>query len=439
LADEDLSAGGTLLCPGRDMCYSGVRRDIVPMGDRPSDDAPAPQDRTLLDPINADELKALREARARSRQDRSSAIAHQVVIGPDADEDFGNAKTRAIPVLPSFDSGGASLDAIGASPAKKLVPTSDLTDARPGKVPVRNDGDEAVTVLEVASNQVPKMRHPARTPVVDPATRPSISTPSIGANAPSAAVKSSVEGLAREPAPAAERSAKAPVEATSPKPEGFGTNTMMWMQAPELPGAAAKSGPVGVLATGDLFPRGREALKRRLGTIAAAGGVLTILGVFIAVGASGKERGVLELHTNPPRAHVIIDGDPFEQLTPMKLTLPAGMHKIDVSLEGHESYSFSLEVQPGEEPLRRDVELNPVSVPGKMTVSLAVQPVASNITFDGEVFAGRRSAKLANVDPRTAHTLKIESGGYVPIRETIPAGTLKESYTFVLQKEVESP
>src|SRR5262245_45281417 len=81
---------------------------------------PPPDDRTLLDPLNADELRALREARQKMQAAKGGpAVAHQVVIGPDSGEDIGDAPTRAMPSLPQFENPGASLEKIptGSMPA----------------------------------------------------------------------------------------------------------------------------------------------------------------------------------------------------------------------------------------------------------------------------------------------------------------------------------
>ncbi|MEO1339454.1 MAG: hypothetical protein AAFV29_27690, partial [Myxococcota bacterium] len=58
--------------------------------------------RTLLDPLSNDELRALREARQRMQAKKEpavSAVAHQIVIGPDTGDDIGDAPTRSPPVL----------------------------------------------------------------------------------------------------------------------------------------------------------------------------------------------------------------------------------------------------------------------------------------------------------------------------------------------------
>jgi hypothetical protein len=76
---------------------------------------PQTDDRTLLDPLSNDELKALREARQRMQAKKGSAVAHQIVIGPDSGEDIGDAPTRAMPALPTFES--------NATPGEDRSPT----------------------------------------------------------------------------------------------------------------------------------------------------------------------------------------------------------------------------------------------------------------------------------------------------------------------------
>jgi hypothetical protein len=71
-------------------------------------------DRTILDPLNAEELKALREARERFQKNAKSAI------GPDAGEDLGDAPTRSVGALPAFDKPGPALSSLGGN--AKLMP-----------------------------------------------------------------------------------------------------------------------------------------------------------------------------------------------------------------------------------------------------------------------------------------------------------------------------
>src|SRR5687767_3745143 len=84
---------------------------------------PATDDRTILDPLNADELRALREARERFQKQ----AAPRPVVGPDAgQQDIGDAPTRAMPAIPSFDnSPGVSLDSLSSTGPKIIA------DAKP--------------------------------------------------------------------------------------------------------------------------------------------------------------------------------------------------------------------------------------------------------------------------------------------------------------------
>src|SRR5262245_38024685 len=99
---------------------------------------PPSDDRTLLDPLNADELKALREARAKMQATKGGAVAHQVVIGRDGGEDIGDAPTRAMPQLPQFESKGSSLENLQTGGHKTVgtpQPSTPLQAAQPQPQP----------------------------------------------------------------------------------------------------------------------------------------------------------------------------------------------------------------------------------------------------------------------------------------------------------------
>jgi hypothetical protein len=324
---------------------------------------PPPDDRTLLDPLSNDELKALREARQRMQAKKG----HQIVIGPDQGEDIGDAPTRAMPALPSFEGGGVSLDKISTN-ANQPLPMD------------------------------PAERAPQE-PMSMPGTKPS---------------------------------APPNLPLTKPGVGGFGENTLLWMQPPKPPPEAQ------VLTTGDILPKvdKKTLMMRRLKTY----GALSLIGVVIVamlyVTTQSTKKGVIELHTTPPKAKVTINGHQSSEVTPMKLTLPAGSYEIEVELEGHAPHRFSTEIIGGEGDVqKKEIDLEPVSKPGLVTVSINVQPVGANITLDQTVHAGKRSLKVPNVDPNGSHKLIIEAGGYVKIEQDIPPGSLKADYNFVLQKE----
>ncbi len=337
---------------------------------------PPPDDRTLLDPLKPDELRALREARQRMEQQKKrSAVAHQVVIGPDAGDDIGDAPTRAMPALPSFDA-GISLEAIGT-------------------------GNGAA---------------------------PTAPAPKVEARSPPA------EG----PAPSGGSGAKDKKEDGPPQPgqPGFGENTLLWMAPPKVP----PGGAAPMITTGDLMGQANPKDKA-MRLLKTAVFVLVIVGVLAAVfaGMSSQERGIIELYTTPPKAKVTINGKVSPQQSPVKLTLPSGTHEFVLSLEGYEPHKMSVEVQPGEKSVRKDVDLVPISKPGLLTVSIDVSPIASKIVVDDQIALGKRSVKLANLDPKKPHKITVEAGGYVKIEQMIPAGKLKASYNFVLQRDKGTP
>lgn len=325
-------------------------------------------DRTILDPLNAEELKALREARERFQKN-----ARGGGIGPDTGEDLGDAPTRSVGALPSFDKPGPSLSSLGGS--SKIMPD-------------------------------PK-------PLTPQGAR-------IAAPPPSGGV---VQVPGAPPGPGA-------------PPQGFGENTLMWMapvkveQAQVIPerGAAAASGMIPTI----LPP---ETKSRKLMRYAIAGvmGVVVALGAsWILIGS--KKPGTIEFTTNPPKAQVWIDGKLQPDVTtPMKATLAPDTHSIQFKLAGYQDESFTIDVAEGAKLPIKHIELTPISNPGMMTVTVEVGPVAANIKVNGDTFTGKKIVKVANLDPQKTNTFVIESGGYATITNEVPAGALKGSYNFILQ------
>ncbi|MCK6551363.1 PEGA domain-containing protein [Myxococcota bacterium] len=346
-------------------------------------------DRTLLDPLNADELKALREARQKM-QAAKGAVQHQVVIGPDAGEDIGDAPTRAMPALPQFDNPGVTLEKIptGSMPAVSRTPGQGTP--RSGVAPQQP--------MSMAPT-VPSGQH-------------------AGPPGPAAGPSGPVAG-----------------------PTGFGENTLMWMSPPKVPQAAGTN-PGATGMTGEMKAvKGASSKRTLMGVAFVAVLAVVIGGLYFAF--AKKERATIDLHTNPPKASVKINDTPTKNQTPMKLTLNEGTWDIEVSLDGHKTEKFSInvdaallkEVAEKGGSIRRDVELEPISREGMMTVQVNVQPVAANITLDGTVYTAKRLVNVANVDPQQPHKLVIEAGGYVKIEQDIPAGQLKKAYNFILQKD----
>lgn len=355
-------------------------------------------DRTLLDPLDADELKALRDARKRLGGGRVSPV------GPDAkaSDEIGDAPTRAMMAIPSFDS---------ASPPKNDKPNF-MAEPKPMQSGAVSTHAEPATILAgtVGAGTAPK-----------PTTGQGGSPPPGQQQAKAGASKGA--------------------DSRAQSNQGFGENTLMWMQPVKAPeadviperGAAAAAGMIPTSAPAQTT--GRLVMSYVL----AGAFVLVAIFVGIVFLAPKPHPSVVELVTNPNKASVLIDGKETSVQTPMKATLPPGMHKIEVRLAGYKTEIFDLMIVEGAKPTRRQVELYPISKPGLMTLSIEVDPVAGNISLDGKMYPGRKVLRVKDINPKTAHTLEIEVGGYKKVTKDIAPGQLKDTYQIKLERLVDPP
>lgn len=346
---------------------------------------PQNDDRTILDPLNADELKALREAREKFQKQQGKGA------GPDMGQDIGDAPTRALNAIPQFSQPGPSLNNLGGAGSPKIIPDPKPLTPQSARIP---------------TGTVPQGGH---SPVAS-------------------------HGGPHHPAP--QPAAGQP----QPGQPGFGENTLMWMapvkvEAPQIIPERGEAAAGGMRITqAPPEPKSAKTMRMVLGVGAAAVVVAVVAFVF---GGGGKT-GQVELVTTPPKAAVSIDGEKQEYTTPLRASLKAGQHTILLEMEGYKSESITVDIQENADPtkpMRRQVDLTPISKPGMMTVGVEVQPVAANISIDGETFNAKKTVKVANIDPHKPHQIVIEVGGYAKIENEIPAGQLKESYNFILQPD----
>lgn len=348
-------------------------------------DNPGGGDRTVFDPLSADELKALREARQQLRKGGDAAA--RPPVGPDVGEDIGDAPTRAMKAIPSIDSGGVTLDTLDTKKPKVMPEPQPLS---------------------------PQAAKPAPTPQQPMSVRHQVTVPAQGGPPP----------------------VTAPPEGMTVGSPGFGENTLMWMapvKAPEpqvIPerGAAAAAG-----MTPTQVPQDTASRRMTLAAIGALGVLAVVVAGVFFLGGGGKP-GVVELVTDPPGASVRIDGKEANQKTPLKATLPEGTYTVELSLAGHRTETFPLEVKAGHEPDRKDIALFPLSDEGKKTVTVTVGPVSANITIDGVVYPAKRSVRVPNLDPAKAHTVLIEAGGFKKVEQEVKANQLREEYNFILER-----
>jgi hypothetical protein len=354
---------------------------------------PPADDRTLLDPLGADELKALREAREKLKgassdkpQGRAAILSQQ--IGPDVsnvEEDIGDAPTRAIMPIPSFESGGAppgfmaAPKPMSAQDARVATSVSDEAAATVLSAPAASDSDQQKAKAELDALQ---------------ATRPSTTG------------------------------------------GGFGDNTLMWM-APAKPkvadviperGAAAAAGMIRTEVPKDTA--GRRVATSLVGVVF----VFVLIGIGWVFFGKKPQKSAVEFVTNPNGAKVSIDGKIADVPTPMRAEIIVGVRKIEVMMPGYKTEVFQLNVVEGADAIRKTIEMSPLSKAGLMTVSVEVSPVSSNVTLDETEYPSRRTVRVANIDPKKPHKLTIVAGGFETITTEIPAGQLKELYRFDLKK-----
>lgn len=402
---------------------------------------PPYDDRTLLDPLSNDELRALREARqrmqAKKQQGATSAVAHQVVIGPDGGDDIGTAPTRAMPALPTFDA-NVSLDQIEAAPQQRV--TGDVLDPAtqpPDAGPTPSDPMSLAGYEETISASSPSLGSPsAFGPSDSDASLPTQpAQPSPLGHSPIIQGRPLVQPVHPSAPLGGTQPGTGTVNRGAPQPgqPGFGENTLLWMQPP----AQASVGQAGPAATMDFLPRPdrREIAVSRVKTFGVAAVIVLLIGALLYSTLFSAPKGVIELRSTPPKAEVFIDGTKYSP-TPVKLTLAEGAYRISLELSGYEPLRFTANVK-GEQTERRDVHLVPISRPGLMTVRIEVQPVPARIVFDGKTYDGRKTLMVPNVDPVKPHSIAIEAGGFVKIIQDVRKDELKKSYSFVLARSSE--
>ncbi|MGF1511962.1 MAG: PEGA domain-containing protein [Myxococcota bacterium] len=420
---------------------------------------PPPDDRTLLDPLSHEELKALREARQRMQAKKkteppSSAVKHHIVIGPeDTEQDTQPPQTPSAPprrALPTFD-GDVTLEKLSVSSAPTYAdpPFEDQPTITPGQMRRSDVGSEREGPSTDPDNEpldapwaedLAEPEHPGRTAEPSKPEATIIMSPAIGSNNPASPLDATAVAPPSEQPDRRGAHMIEPFEASSPPPAdrppdeelragqtGFGESTLMWMK----PGKQRSVQPGSTVIGG--APKERPSNVKSL-ALGVAFLMVCLLGAVVL--AWPPSTGVIELVTKPSGARLFIDGQVQEQNTPARLTLPVGQHTLRVEKEGFEPQTMAIEIQEGDGG-RTDIDLVPVSEPGLMTVVIRVEPVNADVTLDGDVHAGVRTVHLPNIDPRSEHRIRVEAPGYLKTERIIPKGELQKSYRFELEPDVE--
>lgn len=130
---------------------------------------------------------------------------------------------------------------------------------------------------------------------------------------------------------------------------------------------------------------GRRGSKRWLGVALMLGVLLGSGLVFWLVGASAE--GTIVLESEPPGARIFVNGAQLVgKTTPYALEMPAGLHNIQLALDGYETRSFTLELG------RRQV----LALAGADAVLQPVQPVQTTRPVD-ENDKNEKAAEVVSV------------------------------------------
>ncbi len=146
--------------------------------------------------------------------------------------------------------------------------------------------------------------------------------------------------------------------------------------------------------------------------------------------------GVMVLDVQPPRARVVVDGQPVDPRQLGQLRVLAGRHDLRVELDGYEPYIETLLATVGAET-RKSVRLRPT----KRSIEFITVPAGTIVTFDGKPAGATSGPPTADVvamatrygfDPQNAsaplpvplvtpgdHKVTFEHDCYQPVTMTV--------------------
>lgn len=164
---------------------------------------------------------------------------------------------------------------------------------------------------------------------------------------------------------------------------------------------------------------------------------------------------VLKVSSNPPTAHVYLDGKPTGKQTPTELQLPRGRHTVSVRMDGFQPSTATFGVKGGEEleyHPQLAVAIPNINVPGVPDLSklqqlkdvtqaqmwqkwadgqlgtepqliLNSRPPGARILIDGKDSGSTTPAQISE-KPGTYH-VRLELDGFVPAEKTLTVGEHK--------------
>jgi hypothetical protein len=148
--------------------------------------------------------------------------------------------------------------------------------------------------------------------------------------------------------------------------------------------------------------------RSEVGFTLVAGVILTLAACATAPppGSDGAP-SLLQVWTTPAGARIIVDGKPTGFRSPTSFPLPAGAHRITLSLAGHRNAEESVRLGPGD-TLRVEAVLTPLAA-GSLGVGSI--PDGAAILVDGIPFNQRTPALIPQLVVGT-HTVQLRRPGF---------------------------
>ena len=138
------------------------------------------------------------------------------------------------------------------------------------------------------------------------------------------------------------------------------------------------------------------------------GAILTIAGCATTrAPGSGEVLSHLQVRSTPAGARIIVDGKPTGFRSPTSFPLPAGQHRITLSLSGHRNAEESVLLGPGD-TLRVEAILTPIAAGA---IRIESNPDGATILIDGVPFDQRTPALIPQLMTGT-HTVQLRRKGF---------------------------
>jgi hypothetical protein len=152
-----------------------------------------------------------------------------------------------------------------------------------------------------------------------------------------------------------------------------------------------------------------------------------------AAGDEWSKGGNVELHVDPKDVEVIVDGIPTARSGRAVLSLPSGVHHIEVLKSGYRPWTLDLDVQQGIryrldqrlERLSKEEQARGADRPatiGGGELRLTIRPSDAIVDLDGRLLGMAdllRDSKALRDIPLGRHTLRITRPGYKTMEREI--------------------